>query len=57
MEYFEGGSMLDLMKKKGPCNEKYIAVVIKQIIKAIIFLHSKQKLHRGIKGKRELFYF
>ena len=51
MEYFAGGSLLDLIKKKGPLHESHIAVVMKQVVKAVHFLHQKRKFHRGIKGK------
>ena len=53
MEYLEGGSIMDLLQA-GPFEEGYIAVVIRELLRALDFLHSQNKIHRDIKGLREI---
>lgn len=49
MEYLGGGSALELMKP-GPFTEAYIAIILREILKGLDYLHSERKLHRDIKG-------
>ncbi|KAJ3032441.1 putative protein serine/threonine kinase, partial [Rhizoclosmatium hyalinum] len=48
MEYCAGGSCLDLMRS-GVFEEGYIAIVLKELLKGLEYLHSEDKLHRDIK--------
>lgn len=49
MEYCSGGSCYDLMRaEKIP--EEHIAIVMKQLLRALDYLHSDEKMHRDIKG-------
>jgi serine/threonine-protein kinase 24/25/MST4 len=50
MEYLGGGSALDLMKA-GPFSENDIAIILREILKGLDYLHSERKLHRDIKGR------
>lgn len=50
MEYLGGGSALDLMKA-GPFHENDIAIILREILKGLDYLHSEKKLHRDIKGR------
>lgn len=50
MEYLGGGSALELMKP-GPFQEKDIAIILREILRGLEYLHSEKKLHRDIKGK------
>lgn len=50
MEYLGGGSALDLMKA-GSFTENDIAIILREILKGLDYLHSERKLHRDIKGK------
>lgn len=50
MEYCSGGSCSDLMKP-GRLREDYIAIVMRELLKGLDYLHGQGKLHRDIKGQ------
>ncbi|KAI0076051.1 Pkinase-domain-containing protein [Panus rudis PR-1116 ss-1] len=49
MEYCSGGSCSDLMKP-GVFREEYIAIIVRELLKGLEYLHSEGKLHRDIKA-------
>ena len=49
MEYLGGGSCLDLLKP-GPIEERYIAMIMKELLQGLDYLHSTGKIHRDIKA-------
>ena len=53
MEYLGGGSALDLMKA-GSFSENDIAIILREILHGLHYLHSERKLHRDIKGKIDM---
>jgi serine/threonine-protein kinase 24/25/MST4 len=50
MEFCSGGSCADLMKP-GPLAEAEIAIMLKELLMGLTYLHDDHKLHRDIKGK------
>jgi serine/threonine protein kinase len=51
MEFCSGGSCADLMKP-GLIGEDYIAIIVRELLLGLDYLHSDKKLHRDIKGGR-----
>jgi serine/threonine protein kinase len=49
MEYLSGGSCGDLLKP-GVFREEYIAIILRELLKGLEYLHGEGKLHRDIKG-------
>ncbi|KAF2153408.1 Pkinase-domain-containing protein [Myriangium duriaei CBS 260.36] len=53
MEFLGGGSCLDLLKP-GPFNEAQIAIVMRELLSGLDYLHSTGKIHRDIKAANVL---
>ncbi|KAI9299175.1 kinase-like protein [Neoconidiobolus thromboides FSU 785] len=49
MEYCLGGSCADLLLP-GAISEPYIAIIMRELLKGLEYLHSENKLHRDIKA-------
>ena len=52
MEYVGGGSIKDTIRKLGGSglgSELYIAIILREILLGVKFLHSLGKIHRDIK--------
>ncbi|KAI1408727.1 Pkinase-domain-containing protein [Hypoxylon sp. FL1857] len=49
MEFCSGGSCADLMKP-GTIGEDYIAIIIRELLLGLDYLHADKKLHRDIKA-------
>lgn len=55
MEYLSGGSCLDLLKP-GTFSELHIAIVCRELLYGLEYLHNEGKIHRDIKGRSQLFF-
>ncbi|KAL2251072.1 UNVERIFIED_CONTAM: Mitogen-activated protein kinase kinase 2 [Sesamum indicum] len=50
LEYMDGGSLTDLLKKVNMIPEPYLAVICKQVLKGLWYLHhEKHVIHRDLK--------
>ena len=54
MEYVAGGSLKDILKVRGSLQELYIAIVMRELLLALQFLHSQGQIHRDIKAANVL---
>ncbi|XP_041352999.1 mitogen-activated protein kinase kinase kinase kinase 5-like isoform X2 [Gigantopelta aegis] len=50
MEFCGGGSMQDIYHITGPLQELQIAFLCRETLRGLRYLHSKNKMHRDIKG-------
>ncbi|KAK1757872.1 putative ste ste20 ysk protein kinase [Echria macrotheca] len=53
MEFCSGGSCADLMKP-GAIGEEFIAIIIRELLIGLDYLHSDKKLHRDVKAANVL---
>uniref|UniRef100_L7JMJ3 Serine/threonine-protein kinase 24 n=1 Tax=Pyricularia oryzae (strain P131) TaxID=1143193 RepID=L7JMJ3_PYRO1 len=53
MEFCSGGSCADLMKP-GLIGEEYIAIVVRELLLGLDYLHADKKLHRDVKAANVL---
>ncbi|CAN1337912.1 Mitogen-activated protein kinase kinase 2 [Linum perenne] len=50
LEYMDGGSLADFLRKVGTIPEPYLAAICKQVLKGLLYLHhEKHVIHRDMK--------
>ena len=50
MEFLEAGSLSDIIEGTGCLDEETIAYIIKELLKALSYLHNERKIHRDVKA-------
>ena len=50
LEFLEGGSLGATVKNSGPLDEYLVSQLVKQILEGLKYIHSKNVIHRDIKG-------
>ena len=53
MEYLGGGAIHDFLDSKhkiGIANERHIAIILREVVAGLAYLHSLKKIHRDIKA-------
>jgi calcium-dependent protein kinase len=53
-EYISGGDLMDSISKWKSYNEEKAAFILKQVLSAVFYLHSKQIVHRDLKPENIL---
>ncbi|KAH9588870.1 Protein kinase domain [Trypanosoma melophagium] len=54
MEYVAGGTLLDYVKRKGPIREASVVPIVRQLLFALVHLHSFGVMHRDLKTENIL---
>jgi serine/threonine-protein kinase 24/25/MST4 len=50
MEFMGGGSAKDFLDDTGPIDEPYIAIILRETLLALDYLHGEGKIHRDVKA-------
>lgn len=54
MEFADGGSIFDILRPGPMKNEKTIAIILKEVLVALEYLHDQGKIHRDLKSQNIL---
>lgn len=55
LELITGGNLKDYIHKQGKCNEQECAIILRSLLKSIIYLNENEIMHRDIKPDNILF--
>ena len=55
LELLQGGNLVDILKKNIKFSEKEAAIMIRSILRALEYIHSKKIMHRDLKPENILF--
>lgn len=49
MEYADGGSLQEILRRRGPIPESYVAAICKDLLLALRHFHARRRIHRDLK--------
>lgn len=55
MELMEGGELFDYVVQKGTLNEEEASKIVRRVTSALVYMHSKNIVHRDLKVRNDKF--
>ena len=57
LEYLNGGELFEGIKRHGSYNEKDASIIMRNLLEALVLMHSKHIVHRDLKPENLIFKY